>query len=186
MGAGIGHSKGRNRALRLTLLLIGMILIPLQRLQAADELIVIGASVLSGARDSDSGEYLLHLQAMYEGRAINGLAPTVGASLLFDNQQGYVTLDAGVRAHFNTILSPFVGVGFFISDPEYQQRCDDNRASDLCEESVIIGLYPEAGLHLWVGTQMRISAYSRAYLSTVRGIDDHNSVYGINLAFTMR
>ena len=101
----------------LIYILVGLLSF-LQPLHAKGDLVVLGASLLSGARDSKEGEYLLHLQGMYELEAVNGLAPTFGASILMDNQKGYVNVDTGVRSHFNTPLSPFVGIGFFISDPE--------------------------------------------------------------------
>ena len=107
-------------SLRHTLLiyiLVGLVS-SIQPVHAEGDLVVLGASLLSGARDSKEGEYLLHLQGMYELEAVNGLAPTFGASILMDNQKGYVNVDTGVRSHFNTPLSPFVGIGFFISDPE--------------------------------------------------------------------
>ena len=100
----------------LIYILVGLLPL-LPPVHADGDLVVLGAALLSGARDSKEGEYLLHLQGMYELEAVNGLAPTFGASILMDNQKGYITVDAGVRSHFDTPLSPFVGVGFFYQRP---------------------------------------------------------------------
>jgi len=166
--------------------ILGSLLLFLRPVEAEGDLVVLGASVLSGARDSKEDDYMLHLQAMYEMEAKNGFSATFGASVLVDNDKGYVLLDSGVRTNFSAPLAPFLGVGFFMSDAEYLEECPSDKQSDTCDKTAVYGIYPEAGFHLWIGTQMRLSFFARAYLSNIRRLHDQNSVYGINLAFTLR
>ncbi|MBL6998337.1 MAG: hypothetical protein ISR73_00655 [Gammaproteobacteria bacterium] len=173
------------RHLALLCILAGLLVLS-PPVQAEGDLMVLGASVLSGARDSKDGEYLLHLQGMYEVETSGVWSPTFGASILLDNEREYINIDSGVRSNFDAPLSPFVGFGFFISDAEYLQECPPDQQSEICQDPVVIGIYPEAGVHLWVGKRVRVSMFARAYLSNIRGPDDLNSVYGFNLAFTTR
>ena len=90
-----------------------------------------------------------------------------------DNDYNYYGLGMAVRAELPWSVTPFVGSGIFF----------EVFSNDIDNMVYLTAIYPEAGIHLWLGDSVRLSASSRYYISSW-GRDSDRRIDGIELSFT--
>ena len=103
-------------------------------------------------------------------------------------------IDLGLRLQTPTRVAPFIGVGMFhgtsdrmVSASEDSIDNDDDGFIDENSEmkSTVNGwlstIYPEAGAHLWLDANWRLTSYGR-YLITTEGRAQDDWLLGVQLA----
>ena len=97
----------------------------------------------------------------------------------------YGGISGGLRLNLGEEVSPFIGAGFFYGTDEEDVPADndgiDNDRDGTVDEAgetkevvtdSIFTIYPEAGIHVWLSDNFRIT-WSNKYYQTNKGID-HN------------
>jgi len=88
-------------------------------------------------------------------------------------------LDAGVRAQLPTRVAPFVGAGATLAASPFASDDDDDFNSGTLDDDddggAYLALYPEAGIHFWLNSRLRLSAISRYYIAGSSADNDRNS-----------
>lgn len=97
----------------------------------------------------------------------------------------YGGADIGIR--YEPMPSgPFVGLGAFYGQNEYCDdqpvRPGDSQTQEVCDPELELALFPEVGMNLWLGKQLRVSVFARYYYATSNIVSGYN-MYGISLGF---
>ena len=110
-------------------------------------------------------------------------------------EEGYIGGDVGLRAQLPARVTPFVGLGTTVAASRAVELADfdgrDNDDDDFIDErgettssidKVLVGAYPEVGIHAWLNGNWRVSGYGR-YLVTSLGRDNDDWLIGGQLTF---
>jgi len=116
------------------------------------------------------------------------------ASESFDDL--FTGITTGARYAFDSPLTPFVGFGVFggYSKETVSATNDgvDNNNNGLVDEwgesdsrisAVLLSAYPEVGVHLWAGDNMRMT-FSGKYYVTTEGMDSNFWLFNFGLAMS--
>ena len=91
-------------------------------------------------------------------------------------------VNAGVRVHSPTRLSPFAGFG--VHGGLGYDRCDDDSTTSTCRDEQTLGfaaVYPEVGVHYWLGGRTRLSG-TAAYWFNTEGRDSDLWIFGLTIS----
>ena len=97
----------------------------------------------------------------------------------------YGGISGGLRWNFGKDVSPFIGAGFFYGSDEDEQLADNDgvdndgdgwtdeqgETKDVVTDSMFT-VYPEAGLHLWITDNIRITGSVKYYETTKSSTHD--------------
>jgi hypothetical protein len=106
----------------------------------------------------------------------------------------FLGANMGMRLQSPSRLAPFVGVGGFAgvnweevnANNDGRDNDDDGSIDEFNEKKTeydaLLAVYPEVGIHYWLGTNARLTA-SASYWVTTAGRDDDFWFIGVGLSF---
>jgi hypothetical protein len=122
----------------------------------------------------------------------------LSAGTYWSGNEGFIAADTGVRAQLPSRLAPFVGFGAMLGFSKTETLADgdgaDNDDDDLYDEpgetkseidEVLAAVYPEIGLHAWLNSNWRFTAYGR-YMLGKFGNDSEDWLVGGQLTYFYR
>ena len=134
-----------------------------------------------------------HAEALAETWTQPWLSGSAGFFLFASRETDvHVGLEARVRLASPTVISPFVGLGAFLGQWPYRDNADrdriDNDDDGWVDEpnerttryDLLFGVYPEAGLRLWLHSRFCVAGHVRRVVTT-RGEGSHTWLYGLSL-----
>ncbi len=146
---------------------------------------------LGGSKEKDA----FHGDIMLESEFTEIITGRAGLSFfLSDNDGIFGGIEGGVRAALPGLISPFVGGGLFLGQwTEYEPAANDgidNDGDNIIDEydeekevtDDLLSLYPEAGLHVWLGEHLRLTVAARYFVST-KGRESDRALYSSGIAF---
>lgn len=159
------------------------------------------AAGLGGVYVSAGGQYKADVEEPFVGAEIgiesyptSWFTGRAALATYIGDDEGYAGLDAGFRLQTPTRIAPFVGVGTFhggsrgveLADWDGVDNDDDGLIDERGEEKSgvddwLSAVYPEAGTHLWVNGNLRLTAYGR-YFVTTEGREHDDWLVGLQLA----
>ena len=118
-----------------------------------------------------------------------------GLAAYWGDDDGYLGLDAGLRAQLPARVTPFVGAGVLagasrtvkVADQDGLDNDDDDAIDELGEtkgdfDDGLFAVYPEIGMHTWLNGKWRVSGFGR-YLVTDGGREDDTWLIGGQLTY---